>query len=208
MHQRNLLYLIPETSDSYRTRFAEGVRLLASLRQMFKEADWAAGPRLVSDIKLHLAPRQYPRRDQTPASVWDRLRQLCPPHHATLMERCFCALASTAGGSLSFAGFQVRAFERIIQQYGSTGFTGSVICAGTGSGKTKAFYVPAFLRMAPEMDQPPFTKVIAIYPRNVLLADQLREAIAEAEKLRPILSEADLRPIRFGALLGYTVSLR
>ena len=204
MHHRNLLYLIPDTSDSYRTRFAEGVRLLASLRQMFKEADWAAGPRLVSDIKLHLAPRQYPRRDQAAATVWDRLRPLCPPQHATLIERCFSALAITAGGSIRFAGFQVRAFERIIQQYGSTGFTGSVICAGTGSGKTKAFYIPAFLRMAPEMDQPPFTKVIAIYPRNVLLADQLREAITEAEKLRPILSEAGLRPIRFGALLGYT----
>ena len=26
-----------------------------------------------------------------------------------------------------------------------------MVCAGTGSGKTKAFYVPAFLRIAPEL---------------------------------------------------------
>jgi hypothetical protein len=204
MQQRNLLYAVPDTLDSYRTRFAEGVRLLANLRQMFKDSDWATGPRLVSDIKLHLAPRQYPRRDQTAASVWERLRPLCPRSQAALIERCFFALATQGGVPLSFAGFQVRAFEHIISRYASSGLTGSVICAGTGSGKTKAFYIPAFLRIAPELDQPPFTKLIAIYPRNVLLADQLREAIAEAEKLRPVLLESGLRPIRFGALLGYT----
>ncbi len=38
--QRNLLYLVPGTIDAYRTRFAEGVRLLANLRQMFRESDW------------------------------------------------------------------------------------------------------------------------------------------------------------------------
>jgi ATP-dependent helicase YprA (DUF1998 family) len=204
MQQRNLLYLVPDAPSYYRTRFAEGVRLLANLRQMFKESDWATGPRLVSDIKLHLAPRQFPRRDHSAASVWQRLRPLCPPAQASLIERCFFALASQGGRAMTFSGFQVRAFEHIIQRYGSAGFTGSVISAGTGSGKTKAFYIPAFLRMAPELNSQPFTKLIAIYPRNVLLADQLREAIAEAEKLRPILVDAGLRPIRFGALLGYT----
>jgi ATP-dependent helicase YprA (DUF1998 family) len=72
-----------------------------------------------------------------------------------------------------------------LENYGGSGFSGSVVCAGTGSGKTKAFYVPAFLGIVPELGDEAFTKVIAIYPRNVLLADQLREAIAEAEKLRP-----------------------
>src|SRR5438445_380896 len=36
MYQRRLLYLVPGTADSYRTRFAEGVRLIANLRQMFR----------------------------------------------------------------------------------------------------------------------------------------------------------------------------
>lgn len=205
MRQRNLLYLVPDTSpDAYRTRFAEGVRLLANLRQMFKSDDWATGPRLVSDIKLQVTARQYPRRDLSATAVWERLQPKCPTASVELMRQCFFALASRGGVPFSFAGFQARAFEHILARYGSASFSGSVVCAGTGSGKTKAFYVPAFLRMAPELDQPPFTKIIAIYPRNVLLADQLREAIAEAEKLRPVLVAAGLRPIRFGALLGDT----
>jgi hypothetical protein len=204
MERSHLLYLVPETTDAYRTRFAEGVRLLANLRQMFKQDDWATGPRLVSDIKLHVTARQYPRRDLSATVVWECLQSKCPREHVELLRQCFNALASRGGSPIYFAGFQVRAFEHILERYGSAGFNGSVVCAGTGSGKTKAFYVPAFLRMAPELQQPPFTKAIAIYPRNVLLADQLREAIAEAEKLRPVLSAAGLRPIRFGALLGDT----
>jgi hypothetical protein len=62
------------------------------------------------------------------------------------------------------------------------------------------------LRVIDEIAQnrPPFTKVIAIYPRTVLLADQFREALSEVAKLAPILEKAGLRPITFGALLGDT----
>lgn len=205
MERHQMLYLVPGTAEAYRTRFAEGVRLLVNLRQMFKESDWATGPRLVSDIKLHLAPRTYPRRDHPATAVWERLRSRCPSHHVSLIQQCFAALsAGRDGEQIAFSGFQVRAFEHILERYGASGFSGSVICAGTGSGKTKAFYIPAFLGMAPELSGEPFTKIIAIYPRNVLLADQLREAVAEADKLRPVLLAAGLRPIRFGALLGDT----
>lgn len=205
MRQRSLIYQVPNSEGSYRTRFAEGVRLLASLRQMFQADDWATGPRLVSDIKLRISPRLYPRRDQSAASVWDKLQAHCPPAHVELMRNCFFALAAKKdGGLFDFSGFQLRAFEHIFERYGSSGLGGSVVCAGTGSGKTKAFYVPAFLRIVPALGQAAYTKIIAIYPRNVLLADQLREAISEAEKLRPVLAAAGLRPIRFGALLGDT----
>ena len=205
MRQRNLIYQVPDSENSYRTRFAEGVRLLANLRQMFRVEDWATGPRLVSDIKLKISPRLYPRRDQRAESVWERLQSVCPPPHGDLMRQCFFALAARKeGGHFSFSGFQFRAFERILKSYGDSGFHGSVVCAGTGSGKTKAFYVPAFLSIAANLRGESFTKIIAIYPRNVLLADQLREAISEAEKLRPVLLANGLRPIRFGALLGGT----
>jgi hypothetical protein len=106
LQQRNLLYLVPGTIDAYRTRFAEGVRLLANLRQMFRESDWATGPRLVSDIKMHLTPRLYPRRDHAASAVWDRLRNHCSPNHRELLERCFLALsAKPGGGTFDFAGF-------------------------------------------------------------------------------------------------------
>jgi hypothetical protein len=205
MRARNLVYLLPHSTDSYRTRFAEGVRLLGNLRQMFREGDWATGPRLVSDIKIHLAQRTYPRRNVPSAAVWEKLEGLCAPVNRQLQSNCFAALARDAcGEAIEFAGFQSRALAHILASYGRRGFSGSVVCAGTGSGKTKAFYIPAFLGIAPELRDPPFVKVIAVYPRNVLLADQLREAIAEATKLQPILEAAGLRPIRFGALLGAT----
>jgi hypothetical protein len=180
---------------------------MSNLRQMFRQDDWSTGPRLVSDIKLKVSPRLYPRRDQTAQSVWDKLEPHCPQEHVGLTRECFFALtAKNEHESYNFSGFQVRAFENIFKSYGSSGFSGSVVCAGTGSGKTKAFYVPALLRVASELNAEPFTKIIAIYPRNVLLADQLREAISEAEKLRPVLQRRGLRAIRFGALLGDTPS--
>src|SRR5262245_57141109 len=41
MCRRRVIYQIPGTPDSYRSRFAEGVRLIASLRQLFQFQDWA-----------------------------------------------------------------------------------------------------------------------------------------------------------------------
>jgi hypothetical protein len=205
LERAGLLFLVPGTSDAYRTRFAEGVRLTANLRQRFSDRDWASGPRLVSDIKIDLTPRTYPRRDRSSSAVWSTLNPYCQGPQRALLESCFEALTRGRDGRpLNFSGFQERAFAHIFQKYGEVGASGSVVSAGTGSGKTKAFYIPAFLRVASELSGAPFTKIIAIYPRNVLLADQLREAVSESLKLRPVLERAGLRPIRIGALLGTT----
>lgn len=205
MEHSGLLYRIDADSDTYRTRFAEGVRLIAHLRQRFKPKDWATGPPLVSDIKLHLAPRKYPRRDQSAADCWRDLEEVS--WQRDLQREAFDALAAGNNGvPLHFANFQRRAFKSILSCYKAKGFTGSVISAGTGSGKTKAFYIPAFLGAVTELppQQQPFTKIIAIYPRTVLLADQLREALSEAMKLRAVLERYGLRPLTFGALLAAT----
>jgi len=205
MEHNGLLYRITTGEDTYRTRFAEGVRLMAHLRQRFKAKDWATGPPLVSDIKLHLSPRKYPRRDQSAADCWHDLDEVS--WQRNLQRAAFDALSvGTSGVPLKFANFQRKAFKNILSSYQAKGFTGSVISAGTGSGKTKGFYIPALLGAVTEVppQQQPFTKIIAIYPRNVLLADQLREAISEANKLRPVLERFKLRPLTFGALLGDT----
>ena len=55
-----------------------------------------------------------------------------------------------------------------------------------------------------EIDRQPFTKVISIYPRNVLLVDQLREGISESLKIYKTLTDKNKRPITFGALIGDT----
>lgn len=203
MRRAGLLYLVPDGSRRVRSRFAEGLRLLAHLRQRFSYQDWASGARLVSDLKIHLAPRRYPAVDTVADAAWEAMA----PHAArpAFQRAIFHALAARAeGGSYTFAGFQARSFERIFRAYGAQEQSGTVVCAGTGAGKTKAFYVPALTAVAAEVDRsaPSFTKVIAVYPRNVLLADQLREAIAEAGKLTPLLTEHKGRPITVGALLG------
>lgn len=203
MAHADLLVALPDGSERVRTRFAEGVRLLAHLRQRFSYEDWASGPRLVADIKLHLAPRRYPAVGITVSEAWQKLEAFAP--QPGLQRRVFEALSSRPHGpSFTFAGFQVRSFERIFRAYGADEQSGTVVCAGTGAGKTKAFYVPAFAAMAAELDAAtaPFTKVIAVYPRNVLLADQLREAIAESGKIRPVLEAAGKRGVSVGALLG------
>lgn len=200
-----LLYEDPLRSGHYRTRFAEGVRLLAKLRQMFRAPQWSTAPSLVSDLKVHLAERTYPLRSESAADCWSDVRRFC--RHPRLQGAVFDALARTADGQpLRFTGFQRRAFADILARSSGNGLTGSVVSAGTGSGKTKAFYIPAFLAAVADIedDPRPYTKIIAIYPRNVLLADQLREALAEAAKIRAVLQAAGLRPLTFGALLGDT----
>lgn len=205
LQEAGLVYEAYEARGRYRTRFAEGVRLLARLRQIFRADQWATAPNLVSDVKVHIAPRRYPHRDQTAAACWV---DLAPHARATRLQRgALDALARDGRGrEMAFAGFQRRAFARIFAHYGRPGIAGTVVSAGTGSGKTKAFYVPAFLGAIADISQDPSpsTKIIAVYPRNVLLADQLREALSEAAKLRPLMEDASLRPLTFGALLSDT----
>lgn len=203
--EAGLVYELHGMPGRYRTRFAEGVRLLARLRQVFRGDQWATAPNLVSDVKVRVAPRQYPKRDQSASSCWADLAKHA--REARLQGRAFDALAhDSLGRDIAFAGFQRRAFARIFAHYGRQGISGTVISAGTGSGKTKAFYVPAFLGAVADIarDPAPSTKIIAVYPRNVLLADQLREALSEAAKLRQVLDAAGLRSLTFGALLSDT----
>ncbi|WP_352600253.1 protein DpdJ [Mesorhizobium sp. M0047] len=204
MRRADLLHLVSDGSGRVRSRFAEGLRLLAHLRQRFGYQDWASGRRLVADIKLHLAPRRYPAIGITADTAWASMAAYAS--QPTFQRAVFEALASRpdGGGAFSFAGFQVRSFERIFRSYGAEEQSGTVVCASTGAGKTKAFYIPAFTAIAGDLGRSAnrFTKVIAVYPRNVLLADQLREAISEAGKLSTLLKANGIRPITVGALLG------
>lgn len=200
----NLLHRVQPNTPKYRTRLAEGVRLIARLRQVFRSSQWSSGPTLVSDIKVDLRHRLIPVRPFSADECWLHLVSSCTD--LPLQHKVFLTLATRADGkALTFARFQQDSFRRILSHYRKPGLTGTVITAGTGAGKTKAFYIPAFLGVAPETRQDPFTKVIAIYPRNVLLADQLREAIAEALKIQDLLKKTTGRGLVFGALLGTTL---
>ena len=82
--------------------------------------------------------------------------------------------------------------------------SGTIISAGTGSGKTFAFYIPAMTIVAGLIDESSWTRVLVNYPRKELLKDQFSEAYTLARKLDAILEVQGKRKIRIGALFGDT----
>jgi hypothetical protein len=181
-----------------RSRFAESIRLLTRLRQLFEGRPWQGAPRLVSDFRVDLRRRRYPVRDRT-------AHQIALSHKQVLGERgmrrdAWQAMAEQP--ALLLAGFQERATVRLLS---SKGDTGTIVTAGTGSGKTLAFYLPALIRVAERVEQgEAWVKCLAIYPRIELLKDQLAEAFKRARGLDATLTEKGKRPIRVGAYFGST----
>lgn len=187
----------------YRSRFAESARLLVRLRQRFKPDDWNTAPELVSDARFFLGPRRFPVRDIDSATAWQSLQAVA--WSGELQRTVLDSLCIGAGGPLRLAAFQLRASERILRSYrGTERSTGTVVTAGTGGGKTKAFYIPALMGIAADIaaDPSPTAKVLSIYPRNVLLADQFAEATSLAMTASTAPAKALPRHVRVGALIG------
>jgi hypothetical protein len=188
----NLLVQLPrEWPSRYRTRMAESVRLFSRLRQLFPGQPWQSGSHLVSDFRFLRRQRAFPVRTLGPDEV---LSQLASREVSTTVlphaERVL------AGRSLSC--FQLDAAAEIFAALQSGTDRGVVVSAGTGSGKTLAFYLPALAQLAaPGVSSP---RVVAIYPRNELLKDQLATAMQEVRSLRA----AGGRQLAVGAYFGPT----
>jgi len=200
----HLLWRLPNT-NRYRTRMAEAVRLFARLRQVFPDAQnsgWRTAPGLVADYRLLVRRRMYPRRDVAASDMIATARQEVASV-STLQEAIIRALvrAGTAE-ERPLARFQVRSIGSVLRGAASERSLGTVICAGTGSGKTLAFYVPAYAAMAERLSSEYWIKCLALYPRNELLKDQLREALANARRIAPALTANGKRKLLIGALYG------
>ncbi len=204
LRERRLIFQGEE--GLYRTRFAEAVRLTYLLRQRFSHDDWQSASRLVSDMKIQLQRRRYPNRDIPANELLDELKtqrdlQLSGLHVETIAQ----LLQEPDGTVLSLAQFQR---EAIVQQFRNLRMRKDralVIGAGTGAGKTKAFYIPALAHIAHTLVNDRYTvKVLAIYPRVELLKDQLAEAYDEARKLDLLLRQNYKREITLGAYYGDT----
>mgnify|MGYP003382069800 CR=1 FL=1 len=199
-----LLYRVSFGPPSkYRSRFAESARLLVKLRQRFRRDDWSVAPELVADARFYLGPRRFPVREIDGAAAWESLSPLAwrPELQRLVLE----ALCGGTKNGIRLAGFQLRASQRILAHYrGMDLSAGTVITAGTGGGKTKAFYIPALMGIAADLvtDAATVTRVLSIYPRNVLLADQFAEATQLAMAVSAALGRRLARPIRVGALIG------
>lgn len=191
--------LVIETSSKrIRSRFAESIRLLSRLRQLFDGRPWQGSPRLVSDFRVDLRRRRYPLRDRSARQISLSNKQVLGEHG--MRSDAWQALAEQP--ALVLAGFQERATMRLLT---SKGDTGTIVTAGTGSGKTLAFYLPALIRVSEHVERDEaWVKCLAIYPRIELLKDQLAEAFKRSRRLDATLVEKGKRPIRVGAYFGST----
>ncbi|WP_334656614.1 protein DpdJ [Sphingomonas panaciterrae] len=181
----------------YRSRFAEAVRLLAANRQLFANKPWQGAPRLVADFRIDRRPRRFPRRDVDPKALFS-------DHGSTLAatevrRAIWDALTNRAG--LRLAKFQERATLRLSELVDDGG---TIVTAGTGSGKTIAFYLPAMLSIGEAIGPEHWVKALAIYPRVELLKDQFAEAFRMARSIDGALASKGRRPLRIGALFRAT----
>ena len=193
--ERRLLFQIPAPGRSvrYRSRFAEGVRLLTALRQVFPGKAWQSAPDLVSDFRVDLREREFPKRDRPPIEVIERLRD-----RLSLSDRDVSVFESLLS-DFSLAAFQERAVEAVLRE--SSTDRGVLISAGTGSGKTLAYYLPAIICVARHALPSQFwTKAISVYPRNELLKDQFGEVLGFVHRV----GSRGGRPLRIGTFFGLT----
>ena len=184
--------------DRYRTRMAEAVRIYSRLRQWFPGKPWATAAPLVADFRFDLQPRRVPRRILEPEAVAERLAPDAGSRHRTAVDR----LVSGANGfqERKLAAFQLEAAERILRGLTTGRRGGTIITAGTGGGKTLAFYLPAFAWLSGAVTDRAVARILAVYPRNELLKDQLTQALGEIDRLK----DAPARSLRVGALFGPT----
>jgi DEAD/DEAH box helicase/Helicase conserved C-terminal domain len=188
----------------YRTRMAESVRLLARLRQLFPNRRWQVAPTLVADFRFSLRPRAYPDRNLPPEEVCSALKTenlLDELKEAVLMS----LLDAPDRGRVLLADFQMRATRMTLRNLAGIHSRGIIVGAGTGTGKTLAFYLPTLTHIASLMKGGAFwTKALSIYPRNELLKDQFIETYVEARRIDAVLKQRVGRKLLIGAFFGAT----
>ena len=212
MLAEGLLFEVPRVQVTaparFRTRMGEGIRLLARLRQLFPHRHdgrdgWIAAPTLVADYRLLWRPRRYPRRDISALQALDGISQNAS---ATALEAVRHWLGKADPG-WTLARFQIDATRRILEGLEAGTPRGTIVAAGTGSGKTLAFYLPALAWLAAQKRAHPGSggvRVIALYPRNELLKDQLLEVFGQSRKFDDFLGRASATGISVGVLYGDT----
>ncbi len=195
----------------YRTRMGEAVHLYRNLRQWFPRQPLEQSRSLVSDYRYVRRPRTYPKRELKPQSLLEKWRADLRLGEVAL-QAMTCLLNPIESYRLS--GFQARATTRICKAWqhhsvpanNAFAATGTIVCAGTGSGKTLSFYLPALSMLAADVCAQPGhrVRVLAIYPRKELLKDQFMESWLQCRKLDTLLQAEAGRKLRIGAFFGDT----
>ncbi|ABS05849.1 protein DpdJ [Kineococcus radiotolerans] len=200
LEERGLLVQV--SPDRWRSRLAETLRLTAHLRQLLGEGNgqwWLRGRSLVSDFRLNVQPRRYPRRDLPGSNAQQALEAVQP-----LTDAAQVAVSAFVRPEQRLARFQLDASTAIRSALLSSRTEAVIVAAGTGSGKTLAFYLPAFAWMSERLTAGEGVQTLAIYPRTELLKDQVGEALASALVISEQLAQHGHRPLRIATLYGDT----
>ena len=183
-----------DAGPRYRSRASETVRLLSRLRQLFRADGWEQQPRLVRDFRYAVRPRRIPRRDVTAEETLATLRPVVREEQLDIIRKMI--------GDRKLGRFQLRAAAQILEDLRGSRSRGVVVTAGTGGGKTLAYYLPALAHIAPLVDETRWVKSVSVYPRNELLRDQLSAVLQMVLDLDHGVTHR--RPIQVGALFGET----
>jgi hypothetical protein len=198
-----VIELSHSTGYRYRSRFAEGIRLVRNLRQWFPNKSWVGAPSLVSDYRVDARPRKYPRRDLEIAQIENVLDEtgMASDFRSDLIK----AMLGQGENARKLSKFQLDSLLAIL---GNDEISrGVIISAGTGSGKTMAFYLPALLEIAELVESDSYwVKAVALYPRVELLKDQFSEAFRLIRTTDALMKAAGKRPIILGSFFGSTPS--
>lgn len=206
--RKHLLFEFTDNGEQrFRTRMAETVRLMARLRQLFpsdmSERRWMTAPTLVADYRFIARPRVYPVRLIEPARVEEEVKSTVEITKVQ-KEVLQCLLTKPDGAMIKLARFQLAATRRILSQVMEWRASGTIVSAGTGSGKTAAFYLPAYVHLAEGLNESRWTRCLALYPRKELLKDQLLDAFRQARHIDETLRRNKKRKLVLGALFGAT----
>jgi hypothetical protein len=217
LDRRVLFRLRSRRDEVYRTRMAEAVRLFSRLRLIAPWREWRDAPTLVSDFRFNVRPRVYPRRDwpldedaatddeETVLGFIEDGVRLTDLQRQVFRELVHPVQSNGTREEYRLSEFQVRAARRVLADVRARKSRGMIVCAGTGTGKTMAFYNPALAQVASTVRAGEYwTKVLALYPRKELLKDQLSEAYENARRLDGVMEENDRRKITIGAYYGDT----
>jgi len=209
LKELQMLFELPRAGEEHprwRTRMAEGVRLMARLRQMFpKHAGpngWNAAASLIADYRFLWRPRHYPKRDQTGDQALAAIESQVSDSTLLAPLRHWLKKASA---KVRLSNFQVASTARVLHGLETGHQRGTLVSAGTGSGKTLAFYLPALSWLASQRKANPVAigvRALALYPRNELLKDQLREVYGQCRLYDDWLGQFGASPLRVGVLFG------
>lgn len=197
------LFRVPYLEETrYRSRSAETLRLLTRVRQLFPTkgdpaGKWQTRPRLVRDYRYALSTRRVPRQEYDRGKVLELLQ-------GRATESSLEAVGHFLDEDFRLRGFQLRAAQQILTDLRASRTRGVVVTAGTGGGKTLAFYLPALAHIAALASGKPWVKALAVYPRNELLRDQFASVYGMCRRLDEHQEQHGRRPIRVGTLFQET----